>query len=441
MKPQSLEKLYNLIDYEKWSTLPYNVVKLERAKELLSRIGNPQEGLKIVLIAGTKGKGSCAAMISSIICNAGYKVGTFTNPHVSDFRERIRINLEPLPGKDLDRLIEETWPAVESMEGTELRKPTYFEVCVALAYKYFHEQKVDLAVMEVGMGGRLDATNCCSPTLSVIMPVSIDHTDVLGETVPEIASEKAGILHKGAGAIISVQQPEADRVISEIAASLNIEPVKAGRDFTWQVHEMELTGSRFSMTGLKGEYNDLYVSLPGKQQVENAAAAVGACEMLSEAGFVLSEDAIRKGLACLRWPARMEFFPGELPVLLDVSHNHASAKALREFIEDVMKPERAALLFACLRDKDIEAILRELLPIFDTLVISAVSNPRCALPEEIESIARRVMGPGYPIRIIPGPLQALKIAGELGGEDLLVITGSFYLAGEIRPLLSERSNR
>jgi len=285
---------------------------LGRVRSLAEALDSPQKEFRSVLIGGTSGKGSTAAMLSSILKEAGFRVGTFTSPHLSSLTERIAVNGEPIKENELGEIIEKIKAAVEKMEGEH---PTFFEVMAAAAFCYFREKEVDFAVLEVGLGGRLDATNITEPAVSVITNVSLEHTRVLGDTIEKIAKEKAGIIQSN-GILVTAAQGKALDVLENICRERNSAIIKVGKDITFKGLESAARGQRFSVM-LPGKSYELFVPLLGKHQLMNAACAVGAAYALERQGSGIPENALRQGLRNVRWPGRIEIVQEKPLVVLD----------------------------------------------------------------------------------------------------------------------------
>jgi len=433
---QAISYLYGLIDYEKSPRFPYSQVKLKRSRELFKRLGNPEKQLKIISVAGTKGKGSTSAILSSILQHAGFKVGLYTSPHLVDFRERIRVNFTWIPPEALAELTTNLKPVIEGMrEHYPFGSPTYFEVSVAMAYLYFLSQGVDFAVMEVGLGGRLDATNTGKPVLSIITPISYDHMEILGDTLEKIAGEKAGIIKRGSPLILAPQLPESLKKLNRIISAKQVSTIRVGEDTGWKLIESGLRGSRFDFYGIKKQYRDLSLPLMGAHQLVNTATALSAIEQLEERGYQIFESAIKAGVAQVAWPGRNELFDSLPRVLLDVAHNLASARALGEVIRQIVPRHKAVLVFGILKEKDIRGVLSELLPLCSRVYFTTPNNPRAENSEVLLEISREFLVEG---QIAASPLEALKAAMKAAAPgELVVIAGSFYLAGELRPLIEK----
>ncbi len=414
---------------------PYDEVKLARMRHLLGLLGDPHTRLRGVLVAGTKGKGSTAMMIVEIFRAARLRAGLTVKPHLVDYRERIRVGGRCISRADVVSLVEAVRPAVEASLDLPWGPPTYVEVTVAMAVLYFVRRRVDLAVVEVGIGGRLDATNVLDPLVSVITPISYDHTELLGSTLTEIAGEKAGII-RPSGRVVSSPQPEEARAVIEGAcAANNARLTLVGRDVEVTVHESSLHGVRAAIRGIRGRY-DVHVPLLGRHQAQNAATAVAAVERLAESGIVVSPEAIRRGLAAVRWPARVELVGTRPYILVDVGHNPASMAALRDTLQELLGGRRLVLLFGMLATKDYRSVTALIAPLADLVITTTPDNlhalPAAALADEVRRYTPQVTP-------IEDRHQALDRAVQLAGpEDVLVVTGSFYLVGDARERLVHR---
>jgi len=414
---------------------PYTEVKLGRMRDLLARLGDPQERLRAVLIAGTKGKGSAAIMIAEILRRAGYRVGLAVKPHLVDYRERIQVDGHMIGKAELAALVSEIRPAVEAAGTEPWGLATYVEATVAMAFMHFVRQEVDVAVVEVGIGGRLDATNTLEPVVSVITPISYDHTDVLGTTLPAITREKAGIIRPH-GRVVSAPQPdEAGAVIAETCAAQGARLVLVGRDVRATLHEASLHGVHVAIDGLRGRY-DVRVPLLGRHQAQNAATAVAAVELLAETGIAAGADAIRSGLRALRWPARVELVDTRPYTIVDAGHNPASMTALRDTLQELLGNRRLVLLFGMLATKDYRTVTALIAPLASQIVTTRPDNPHALSAADLADEVRRHT-PN--VLAIDDWRLALAEAQRLAGpEDVLVVTGSFYFVGEARERLLRR---
>ncbi len=427
---QSLEYLYGLIGSRTASPAQYTPLKLERMRRLCALVGDPQRRLRTVLVAGTKGKGSTSAMLASIAQAAGLRVGLYTKPHLEEFRERMRVDGELIPPATLAGLVEEVRAAVALGEGGPGWPPTYFEVSAALALLHFARSEVDLAVVEVGIGGRLDATNVADPILSVITTVGYDHTDLLGPTLRQIAMEDVGIIRPG-GTVVTVPQLAVPaEVIESASEALGATLIRVGRDVRYRTLRSSLAGTHITVTGRRGRYRDLTVPLLGRHQALNAAAAVAAAEALDRVGARVTEETIRAGLAGLSWPARIELVRRNPMVIVDVAHNPVSFRALRAVLDETFSGRRLVLVMGVIGTKDLAGIVRTIAPRAAVLVATRAHDDR-ALPAG--EVAAAFRGQVPELHVIEEPADAFDFAlGLAGGEDVVCAAGSFHVAGPVR---------
>lgn len=414
---------------------PYHEGKLARMRHLLAHLGDPQKHFPSVLVAGTKGKGSTAVMIAEILQRAGLRTGLTVKPHLVDYRERIRIDGEWIPPDDVAALVEAVRPAVEASRELPWGRATYVETTVAMAFLYFLRRRVDLAVVEVGIGGRLDATNVLEPLVSVITPISYDHTELLGSTLTQIAREKAGII-RVMGRVVSAPQPgEAGKVIAEVCAARRAPLTLVGRDVEVRIRGASLDGLRAEILGTRGRY-EVHVPLLGRHQAANAATAVAAVERLAEWGIEAPAEAVRRGLAAVRWPARVELIGRRPYVLVDVGHNPASMAALCATLQELLGGRRMVLVFGMLATKDYRTVTAMVAPLADLVITTAPDNAHALSAASLADEVRR-----HTPRVTPvdDRREALERGLALTGpDDLLVVTGSFYLVGEAREWLARR---
>jgi dihydrofolate synthase/folylpolyglutamate synthase len=455
----ALRFLLDRIDYERMQSLPSSeeAFKLDRMRELLRRLGNPQDGLPIVHVAGTKGKGSTAAMVAAVLSAAGYRTGLFSSPHLDRVEERMAIDGRPCSADELVDLVEVVRPIVETLHReAERHDPpeqgsTYFELITAMALVHFVRRKVDAAVLEVGLGGRLDSTNVCRPMVSIITSISFDHTKQLGHTLAAIAAEKAGILKPGVPVVSGVTPDEPREVIRQIARRNDCRLVELGVDFDFAYdparhveraaspgHVDFRYGRDSDEAGKRLRYEHVALGLLGRHQAANAAVAMAALEELRETGWDIPEAAVRRGLAEVVWPARVEVVARRPTVVLDAAHNAASIAALIETLAESFSARRRLLIFATTQDKDLRGMLGHLLGQFDEVVFTRyLNNPRAVPPQELQALAMELSGRRY--AICPEPADAWDAIHRLAGpDDLICITGSFFIAAEMRRQLASR---
>jgi dihydrofolate synthase / folylpolyglutamate synthase len=430
---QALEYLDGLIRPSDQPRRPYHEVKLSRMRALLDRLGAPEAGLRCALIAGTKGKGSTAVMLAGVLRAAGLRVGLTVKPHLVDYRERIQIGGRMIGRAELAQLVEAVQPAVEAGRSDAWGPPTYVEATVAIALLAFRRARVDLAVIEVGIGGRLDATNTTNPIVSVITPVSYDHTELLGHTLTEIAREKAGIVRAGRPVVSAPQLPDAEAVIDDAARNAGAPLILVGRDVTYDIVSSSLDGVAARIRGRRGTY-DVAIPLLGRHQAVNAAAAVAAAEQL--AGAAAGPDAVRAGIAGVRWPARVELVARRPYTIVDVGHNPASMAALCATLRELLGGRRLVMAFGMLATKDYHAVTALLAPLAAAVVTTTPDNPHALPAADLAAEVRRYTPH---VEAVDDRRAAVARARRLAGpDDVLVVTGSFYFVGEARAWLVRR---
>ena len=437
-----LEFLLEFTDYEKVTKYKYDLAtfNLGRVEDLMAAVGSPHRAFPSVHVAGTKGKGSTATMIQCILTAAGLKTGLYTSPHLCRLEERMTINGSLMPEAELVEIVNRLVPyTLRARRERPNESPTYFELVTTVGFLHFARQKTDCAVVEVGLGGRLDATNVITPEVSVITRIDFDHVERLGDTLAKIAAEKAGIVKDGVPVVCAEQEPEALGVIAAAARRKNAPLTLIGRDYSLKNVDtgtgVDGAFTRFDLAAPNQEYKGLTLGLLGLHQAQNAAAAVAAVDVYAARKDVaISEDAVRKGLASARLPARLECFAGAPTLLLDGAHNLVSIRGLRGTLERVFADRRKIFLLGFSRDKDIEGMLKTLLPLASSVVLTRSDSPRAADPEEVAALARELGATR--VETVQPAAAALDRARELAEPaDLLCITGSFFLAGNLRPLL------
>ncbi len=447
----ALQFLLDRIDYERARNVPYRrqEFKLERMRELLDRLDNPQRRLVVVHVAGTKGKGSTAAMIGAVLTAAGYRTGVFTSPHLDRLEERMAMDGRPCSADELIELVDRIRPAVEAMDhgaaaaDSDEIGPTYFELVTAMALLHFARQKVDAAVLEVGLGGRLDSTNVCRPRVSVITSVSFDHTRQLGNALGSIAREKAGIVKPGVPVVSGVTEEEPREVIRRICRRRGCRLVELGVDFDFDYHpprhlEQAPATGRLDFHGIAdgvASHKDVSLGLLGRHQAANAAVALATLAELERAGWKITEQSVRAGLAELVWPARVEVLARRPAIVLDAAHNLASINALLRVLDESFSVNRRLLIFAATEEKDLRGMLSCVLRGFDEVIFTRyLNNPRAVRPERLETLAAEFGGRSH--RVFGEPAAAWDAIRRLAvPEDLICVTGSFFIAAEMRHLL------
>jgi dihydrofolate synthase/folylpolyglutamate synthase len=426
---QALDYIYSFIDYERQPRAPTRY-DLRRVYELLALLGNPHLGTNTVHIAGSKGKGSVAAMIASVLTSSCYTTGLYISPHLHIFNERIRIDDKLISDEELVTLVDKIKPKVKVVnDKATYGQLTTFEIITALGFMHFKEKKVDVQVVEVGLGGRLDATNVVQPDVCIITSISLEHTDVLGNTLAEIATEKAGIIKPNSIVITSPQVEEVNQVFEQACLSHAAKWIRVGSDVTWECLDYNSSQQSLRVTGRLGSY-ELTIPLLGKHQLENAATAVAALEVLAEKGLHISADNIVKGLAKVNWPGRLQVLSHHPLVVVDGAHNPYSASKLREAIEQYFEFDRAILIIGFSSDKNIAGVIRELVPLFDKVITTHSIHPR-AMPTV--PIVAEFGKQGVETQAVEDISIALPLAlSQAGEKDLICITGSlFVVAGAI----------
>lgn len=457
---RAIDFLMGRINYEQTPIPPYaeRHLKLDRMRQLLTRLGNPDAGMPIIHVAGTKGKGSTSALIAGMLQTAGYQTGSFSSPHLQRIEERFAVDALPCSAEELIALVDQLRPVVRAMDRQAQRdadqslRPTYFELTTAMALMHFAERKVDAAVLEVGLGGRLDSTNVCLPTATVITSISLDHTKQLGNTIEQIAAEKAGIIKPGVPVLCGEMEEGPRRVIADAARKHGCRLITAGRDFRYryrspeklqQANQCGQVDFEGHFSGETAQWHNLPLGLIGEHQAANAALALATAIELRHQNWSISDEAMRVGLADVSLPARIEIVSRRPTVVLDVAHNVASAKALARSLRTSFDCPQRVLVFAASHDKDVRGMLRVLLPHFSTVIATQYrDNPRAVPTQQLAKLAREELA-RHGEQNIPRevheqsqPVAAWQLAQQLAKPDQLIcITGSFFIAAELRPVL------
>jgi dihydrofolate synthase/folylpolyglutamate synthase len=410
---------------------PQRKFSLDEVRILLGALGDPQKEFRAVLIAGTNGKGSTAATLASILAEAGHRTGLYTSPHLERPNERIRVGRTEIADDDFARLfflVSDTADRLVS-QGRLPQQPSYFEMLTALGFLYFAERKVEIAVLEVGMGGRLDATNVVEPLVSIITDISLDHMEWLGETIAAITREKAGILRPGGTMITLPQHPEANQVLGEVATELGVRGVSAvaymPASEAKEIYPVEALAETVKVDS----------PLAGAHQQRNVALAIAAAvELATRHGFSVSPAAIEEGIRRTHWPGRLERIErGGVIWILDVAHNPAGAWALRAGLRSILEARAPrVLIFSCLRDKPVAEMAQILFPLFERVILTPLHAARAAALEDLAAAAGNT---GTPFLIAESVADALRLAKEQAEGDPVVVSGSVYLAGEVRTRL------
>jgi dihydrofolate synthase/folylpolyglutamate synthase len=411
---------------------PRRKFSLDEVRLLLAELGNPQHRFPAILIAGTNGKGSTAATLASILTTTGTRTGLYTSPHLERANERIQIDRKEIADDDFARLFFLVSDAANQMvmERKLPQLPSYFEILTAQALHYFAEAGVQIAVLEVGMGGRLDATNVVDPLFSIVTDISLDHMEWLGPTISAIAREKAGIMRQNGTLITLPQHPEANQVLGEVATELGVRGVNAAR----YMPGLGEAADGYTVDAL-GAQIEVDSPLKGAHQHRNLALAIAAAVELAERhGFAITPSAIAEGIRLTRWPGRLEQMRSSgLEWILDVAHNPAGAWALRAGLRSLLGDESLkVLVFGCLRDKPITEMAQILFPLFERVILAPIHSSRAASTDELLSAARST---GTQALAASSVSEALKTAAELAAGSPVIVSGSVYLVGEARSLL------
>ncbi len=402
---------------------------LGRISSILLKLGNPHRDYPSIHVAGTNGKGSTCAMLESVLIRAGHSVGLYTSPHLEKFNERIRVNGIVIPDRDMIRIASVVKKACSGEE------PTFFEFTTAMAFVYFRERMVDIAVLEAGMGGRLDATNVVTPLVSVVTNVGLDHMEYLGHGIKKIAREKAGIIKKNVPVVTACEEPEAMGEIAHACERQGSPLYMLGRDFLTRPLGRGKNGEAFDYLGITKNLSGLDLDLRGVHQHKNAACALAAIEIASSSGITVPLRAMKKGLEQARWPARVEVLSKRPLIIIDAAHNPDGARSLREALRGFTY-ERLILVLGIMADKDIGGILRELAPLAEEVILTAPRTERAANPD---ILLDKLAPYGKNARAVRPVARACGAAlREAGANDAVCVAGSIFTAGEAMKYLKDR---
>ena len=422
--------LQSFTDYEQVSGTAYAPTgySLEHVEQLLRRIGSPHRGGKTIHIAGTKGKGSIAAMIARVLMVSGYKTGLYTSPHLHVLRERIKVDDRMISLSEFSALVTDLKPYFDAVESSSpCQRLSFFEALTVLAFAYFRQREVEFQVLEVGLGGRLDATNVVAPQVCVIAPISMDHMQVLGDSVDKIAYEKAGIIKSGSMVVSSPQVASVASVIREVSRARGARLIQVGRDVIW--HEVNTTLSYQSFV-VECALGSIPVTIPllGDFQVENATVAVAALAALSVQGYNISREDIIQGLSCVQWPGRFQILHRHPFLVVDGAHNVESMRRLVENLKASFCYDHIYLILGVSQDKDIAGIVQELLVLSPRVIVTQSHHPRAASPSVLSA---EFSHHAIDTRIIPAVCDALEqVSHEASPEDVICITGSLFVVAE-----------
>lgn len=447
----ALDFLYSFIDYSLKRSFRYTAEKfnLERMHKFLGYLGDPHKDYCIIHVTGTKGKGSVSAMCASVLAAQGFKTGLYTSPHMVDFTERIQINGNHISKRDLVEIVETLKPITDKVPEI-----TTFELTTALAFVYFSQQSADYVVLEVGLGGRLDATNVVDPLVSVITSISYDHVKILGNTLSEIAAEKAGIIKPNKPVVFSPQKEEARLKLEQFAQANNSPIIRVGRDYLYAADSHSLDGQtlllwtpeeqplvdEFIESGGRDVWSPMRLRIPllGFHQVENAATAYATLKTVEKFGVKISQRAYREGFANVQWPGRMEVLRKQPPIVIDSAHNRYSSLKLRQAMDDYFPGLPIVMVFGASEDKDIEGMFHELMPRVWRVITTESNHPRSIEAESLEKMAHRFGRSAQAILPIEDALIfALEVAGQ---ESVILVTGSIFIAAASRSIIMDLLN-
>ena len=435
----ALDYLYSFVDYSLTKQLRYSAEKfnLQRMRDLMDKMGNPHQKYPVVHIAGTKGKGSTSVLIAAVLQNSGYKAGLYTSPHLHDYCERIQVNQVPISHEDLVRQVNSIQSPVAAVPEI-----TTFEITTAIGFQYFAEQKVDIAIVEVGLGGRLDATNVVKPILSVITSLSYDHMIILGDTIEKIAVEKAGIIKKNIPVVIAPQGfPEVNSVLEDIAKTNESQIIFVDKEYAYTSQSHSLEGQRFSLSRIslsKQKPKNYSISLLGYHQIENAATARAALEVIKTKGFMITEDNVAEGFRSANWPCRFEIIKKKPLVIVDSAHNVDSAEKLQATVKEYLKNKKITLIFGASEDKDIHGMFEALFPIVDDIIVTKSIHPRAFEPENLAEIASQLK---REVKISQSIEEALELGTGKSANDVVLITGSIFVAAAAKEILTKEKSK
>ncbi len=423
-------------DYEKVTEWIFNLkafgdvkLRLKVMEDLLENIGSPQKRLKVIHVGGTNGKGSTVTMIASILSEAGYKVGAFTKPHMTNFTERISINGDQIPEERVVEMINDMMPAIEKTSG-RYNHPTFFEITAALMMKYFADEDVDFAVIEVGMGGRLDATNTVDSLVSVITNVSLEHTAILGDTIAQIAGEKAGIIKKN-GILVTSAEGDALEVFRKVCEEKNARIIVVGEDITFEKVRSDTNGQMFNVETFNRNFDNVELSLIGEHQLTNASLAIGAIEALGIHDIIVPDGAVYSGLVNVRWPGRMEIVQKHPYVVLDGAKDMLATKKVTSEIQSLFDYDKLVSVVSISKGKKIGDMMRDISSISDYMILTRHGvRGRAVSPEDLSEHAY-----GKKFEIVDNIRDAVARAIEVAGKDGLVfVSGSIFTVGEAREI-------
>lgn len=437
---QAMKYLFEKTDYEKQQKLRYNVTTfdLDRMNKLLKDLGNPHKKTKAIHIAGTKGKGSTATMLAKMVEANGYKVGLYTSPHVVTLHERIMVNSQMINKKEMLGLMNRIQPVIEKFHKKN-DSPTFFEIMTALAFMHFVENEVDLAIVETGLGGRLDSTNVILPELVGITSISVDHQNLLGETIDCITREKAGVIKKGIPVVTVPQEPGAMQILKKQASAQKAPLAVTGKDidFSYRFESSREHGphTRICLTTPNSRFEHLRVPLPGEHQAINCGLALAMLDKLKHQGYSIDDQKAISGLSEVSLTGRMEMVCRDPRILVDAAHNAASIRALIQAIGQHVPYDSLIIIFGCNSDKDVRGMLTELQYGADKVIFTRSNSPKAVFPTDLAEMYTDICG--KMCQTTMSLKEAVRVAANaISREDLICVTGSFYLVGQAKQMLA-----
>ena len=430
---KAVDFLLSLVDHERpgpRGPRQKAIEDLSRMEAFLNSLGDPHRRVPAIHVTGTKGKGSTAAMCDAVLRAGGYRTGFYSSPHLHSFTERVRLDCLPIPEAEFAALVEQLLPNQQWMtEDSGLGPVTLFEYMTGMAFQCFAQQRADFQTIEVGLGGRLDATNVVMPEVSVITSISLDHTAILGDTVEEIAADKAGIIKPGTAVVVGPQLPNAMKPILAACEKLDISPVQVGDDVSWRFESASMDGQCFSVKTRGAEYR-LTTPLLGRHQLENAATSLAVLECLRERGYDISAEAIKDGFANVDWPGRMEVLSRVPLIVVDGAHNEYSVQVLLASLRQYFDYDRLLLVAGFSRDKNVQGMVEKLAQAGDLVFATRSRHPRSMPPHDIAAVFR---GCGVEAEAIADSASALEAARQAARPgDLVLATGSLFVTAEVR---------
>ena len=438
---RAMRYLFDRTDYERQQKLRYNVTTfdLSRMEKLLKALGNPHKKLNTVHIAGTKGKGSTATMLAKMMEANGYSVGLYTSPHVTTLHERITVDSVMISERQMRLLINRAYAVIEKMAKQD-DSPTFFEIMTAIAFMHFADEDVGIAIIETGLGGRLDSTNVIKPSVVGITSISIDHQNLLGESISSIAKEKAGVIKKGIPVVTVPQEPEAMRALKRQAQAINAPLSITGRDvdFSYRFESSREHGphTRICLTTPTSKFEHLRVPLPGEHQAINCGLALAMLDKLKASGYEIDDEKAVEGLRDVSMVGRMEFISGDPRIIVDAAHNASSIRALIHAIGQHVPYDSMVIIFGCNGDKDVRGMLEQLQYGADKVIFTRSNSPKAAFPQDLADMYTEICG--KMCQTAMSVREAARIAkNAVSKEDLICVTGSFYLVGQAKNQLKE----